>query len=337
VYPSLLAACAALPDWLNHLRVFGFDIGIAHFLDTYGYVVVALFIGIESTGIPFPGETMLLAASVYAAQGCGLQEAGVIAACTVGATMGDNMGFWVGRTGGRALIQKIPFVKASHLEPAERYFQKYGGATVFFGRFLAVLRAWAAFLAGVNHMKPLKFFIYNFCGAALWSTTFGLLGYGLGRNLTKLQSIVSALGAFGLIVFFAIVFGGFTVFFLRQGRPDRVRRMWLLIGVDVLLAATIYFAGNSHIGGFVLILVILTVDVLATAALLTMWRRAGRAARGGGHIQGATPEALVPTIDLGGGTVPEREPRFPHKSGSEHRLKADQLPASPPAEVLEGE
>jgi membrane protein DedA with SNARE-associated domain len=202
---GLLAACAALPGWLNDLSILGLHINIANFLDMYGYVVVALFIGIESTGIPFPGETMLLAASVYAAQGCGMQEQWVIVACTLGATTGDNIGFWVGRTGGRALIRKLPFVKESHLAPAEKYFQKYGGATVFFGRFLAVLRAWAAFLAGVNHMKPLRFFIYNFCGAALWSTTFGILGYQLGRNLDNLKSVISTLGLIGTIVIVAAV------------------------------------------------------------------------------------------------------------------------------------
>jgi membrane protein DedA with SNARE-associated domain len=202
---SLLAACASLPDWLNHLKVLGISISIAHILDTFGYFMVAVFIGIESTGIPFPGETMLLAASVYAAQGCGMQIQWVILACIVGATTGDNLGFWVGRTGGRAVVKKIPFVKESHLALAERYFQKYGGATVFFGRFLAVLRAWAAFLAGVNRMRPLKFFIYNLGGAVIWSTTFGLLGYALGTHLDELKKIVSELGLFGLIVFFAIV------------------------------------------------------------------------------------------------------------------------------------
>ncbi len=221
---ALLAACPALPDWLNKLHVLGVNISIAHILDTYGYVMVAIFIGIESTGIPFPGETMLLSASVYAAQGCGMREQWVIVACIIGATTGDNMGFWVGRTGGRALIKKIPFVKESHLAPAERYFQKYGGATVFFGRFLAVLRAWAAFLAGVNRMRPLKFFLYNLSGAAIWSTTFGLLGYELGRNLDKLKSIVSALGVFGAIVFFVIVgiAAGVYVARRRSSRHDKL-------------------------------------------------------------------------------------------------------------------
>ena len=215
---GLPQSCHSLPDWITNLKVLGITISISHILDTYGYIMVAVFIGIESTGIPFPGETMLLSASVYAALGCGtgMQEQWVIVACIVGATTGDNLGFWVGRTGGRALLKKIPFVKESHLAPAERYFQKYGGATVFFGRFLAVLRAWAAFLAGVNQMRPLKFFLYNLSGAAIWSTTFGLLGYELGSNLDKLKSIVSALGVFGLIVFFVLVGIGVAVYIRRR-------------------------------------------------------------------------------------------------------------------------
>jgi membrane protein DedA with SNARE-associated domain len=212
------ASCHSLPDWISNLKVLGVSISISHILDTYGYIMVAVFIAIESTGIPFPGETMLLSASVYAALGCGtgMQEQWVIVACIIGATTGDNIGFWVGRTGGRALLKKIPFVKESHLAPAERYFQKYGGATVFFGRFLAVLRAWAAFLAGVNQMRPLKFFLYNLSGAVIWSTTFGLLGYELGSNLDKLKSIVSALGVFGLIVFFVLVGIGVGLFVRRR-------------------------------------------------------------------------------------------------------------------------
>jgi membrane protein DedA with SNARE-associated domain len=213
---ALLAACTSLPDWLNHLRVLGLDISIAHFLDTYGYLVVALFIAVESTGIPFPGETMLLAASVYAAQGCGLNEVWVIVACVIGATMGDNLGFWVGRTGGRALVRKLPFVQESHLVPAEKYFQKYGGATVFFGRFLAVLRAWAAFLAGVNHMNPIRFLIYNFFGAVIWSTTFGVLGYQLGRNLDKLKSVISALGLLGTVIVVVVVVVAIVVIIARR-------------------------------------------------------------------------------------------------------------------------
>lgn len=204
----LLVACANLPGWLRDISVLGLHVSISSFLDTFGYIAVFLFIGIESTGIPFPGETMLVAASVYAAQGCSLQEPFVILACILGATTGDNIGFWVGRTGGRGLISKYgKYVRLneSHLAGAERYFQKYGGATVFFGRFLAILRAWAAFLAGVNRMDPTRFFIYNLSGAVLWSTTFGLIGYGLGKNLGKLQQVITTLGTVGVIIVVLIV------------------------------------------------------------------------------------------------------------------------------------
>src|SRR5581483_6582475 len=145
--PLLLSACAALPNWLRDISVLGAHLSIATFLNNYGYLAVFLFIGIENLGVPFPGETMLVAASVYAAQGCGLQEPYVIVACILGSVIGSTLGYWVGRTGGRALLRRL-HVSDRHLAPAEAYFVRYGSATVFFGRFLAVLRAWAAFLAG---------------------------------------------------------------------------------------------------------------------------------------------------------------------------------------------
>jgi membrane protein DedA with SNARE-associated domain len=209
VFSLLASACSTLPSWVVDISVLGLHISIADFLNTFGYVAVFLFIGIESTGIPFPGETMLVSASVYAALGCStLSEPWVIVACILGATTGDNIGYWVGRTGGRGLIRKYgKYVRLneSHLAHAEKYFQKYGGATVFFGRFLAILRAWAAFLAGVNRMNAWRFFIYNAGGAIIWSTTFGLLGYELGRNLSRLESVLKALGTVGIIIFIVLV------------------------------------------------------------------------------------------------------------------------------------
>lgn len=228
MFSLLLAACANLPTWLKDISVLGVHVSISHFLDTFGYVAVFLFIGIESTGIPFPGETMLVSASVYAAQGCTLHEPWVIVACILGATTGDNLGFWVGRTGGRGLVTKYGKyvrVNESHLDHAERYFRKYGGATVFFGRFLAILRAWAAFLAGVNRMNPWRFFLYNAGGAIIWSTTFGLLGYELGKNLDKLQKVLTALGTVGaiIIVVLVVIIVATIWYRTRQGRIARER------------------------------------------------------------------------------------------------------------------
>src|SRR5579871_1528882 len=124
-------------------------------LSVIGYPAVTVFVMIESSGIPFPGETMLLLASFFAATNHTLQIPVVIACAALGAILGDNIGYAVGRTGGRALVMrygKYIFLKQEHLDRAERFFAKHGNKTVFFGRFVSVLRAWAAFLAGVNSM-----------------------------------------------------------------------------------------------------------------------------------------------------------------------------------------
>ncbi|HZR39152.1 MAG TPA: DedA family protein [Ktedonobacteraceae bacterium] len=162
-------------------------------LHVMGYPAVALFIMIESSGIPFPGETMLLLASFYSAIDHQLQIPIIIACAALGAIMGDNIGYYVGRTGGRAIVDRYGryvFLKPEHLAQAEKFFAKHGDKTVFLGRFVAVLRAWAAFLAGVNHMHWRTFFIYNAAGGILWATIFGLIGYYAGRFFNDNFSLV---------------------------------------------------------------------------------------------------------------------------------------------------
>jgi membrane protein DedA with SNARE-associated domain len=194
-------------------------------LSTLGYPAVALFIMIESSGIPFPGETMLLLASFYAAVDQHLQIPLVIVCAALGAIIGDNIGYTVGRTGGYALVRRFGrfvFLKEEHLERAERFFAKHGDKTVFFGRFVAVLRAWAAFLAGVNRMRWPAFLIYNAAGGILWATVYGCLGFFAGRifhdnfdAVERLARTISWAGA-GLIVAAAIV--AYIVFRVRRKR-----------------------------------------------------------------------------------------------------------------------
>lgn len=229
--PLLLAACAQLPGWLRDISVFGLHVSIANFLNNYGYLAVFLFIGVENLGVPFPGETMLLAASVYAAQSCGLQEPFVILACILGSVVGSTIGFWVGRAGGRGLLRRL-HVSEKHLAPAEAYFVRYGSATVFFGRFLAVLRAWAAFLAGVNHMHTPRFLIYNTAGAIIWSTVFGLLGFILGKNLSKLQQVVTTLGVLGFVIVGAIIVAGIALWWIRRKREAKMAAQLTLPSPD---------------------------------------------------------------------------------------------------------
>lgn len=182
--------------------IFAFDIQsfLQHTLQTLGYPAVVIFVMIESSGIPFPGETMLLLAAFYAAIDHHLQLPIVIACAALGAILGDNIGYSVGRTGGKAFIERYGqylFLKPEHLERAEQFFARHGDKTVFLGRFVAVLRAWAAFLAGVNQMHWRTFFIYNAAGGIVWATLFGLLGYYAGlafhNNFAQVEHLASTI------------------------------------------------------------------------------------------------------------------------------------------------
>src|SRR3984893_4871056 len=199
---------------------------LQNILSVIGYPAVTLFIMIESSGIPFPGETMLLVASFFAPT-IPLSIPIVIACAALGAIIGDNLGYLVGRTGGRALALrygKYIFLKPQHLDYAEKFFEKHGDKTVFFGRFVAILRAWSAFLAGVNHMQWRKFLIFNAAGGILWAIVYGTLGYVAGRflhdNFPAVEHIASTLGWIGAgpVVVFAVA----VIILLRLRRRKRM-------------------------------------------------------------------------------------------------------------------
>src|SRR5215469_1323566 len=121
---------------------------LTQLLATYGYGAVLLFIMIESTGIPFPGEAMLLIAAIAAGMTHQLAIPWVIAAATTGAILGDNLGFWIGQTAGYQLLRRYGrYIRLDErkLKLGRYLFLKHGSKVVFFGRFVAVLRAWAAF------------------------------------------------------------------------------------------------------------------------------------------------------------------------------------------------
>ncbi len=161
---------------------------LTNLLASWGYWAVLLFVMIESTGIPFPGETMLLVAAGYAGASHRLGITLVIVAAAAGAIIGDNLGFWVGREGGfRLLLRYGKYIRLDErkLKLGQYMFMKHGGKVVFFGRFLAVLRAWAAFLAGTNRMPWPRFLVANAAGGILWAVIFGLLGYIVGQNVER--------------------------------------------------------------------------------------------------------------------------------------------------------
>ncbi|MGI8824143.1 MAG: DedA family protein [Chloroflexota bacterium] len=175
---------------------------LEHLLNTWGYLAVFVFVAVESTGIPFPGETMLVTAGVYAGAG-NLQIPLVIGFGAAGAIIGDNIGYVIGHTAGRQVVLrygKYVRLDEAKLRLAEAFFQRHGDKTVFLGRFVAVLRAWAAFLAGVNRMPWPKFLFFNATGGICWAVLFGMLAFELGKNLQLLHKVETAVGIGGVVV-----------------------------------------------------------------------------------------------------------------------------------------
>jgi len=193
------------------LHLSGHD--ITALIQTYGYWAVLVFVAIESTGIPFPGETMLLAAAIYAGATHHLSLPLVIAAAAAGAILGDNVGFFVGREGGYRLLRRFGHVihlDARRLKLGQYLFLRHGGKIVFFGRFVAVLRAWAAFLAGANRMRWGRFLLFNTAGGILWAALYGTAGYLLGdivHRLTRPVGIVALILAAGVVIAGVIFLG----------------------------------------------------------------------------------------------------------------------------------
>lgn len=161
---------------------------VTQMIGQYGYGAVALAVGIESIGIPFPGETMLIAAAVYAGSTHQLSVTLVVAAAAAGAIMGDNIGFWIGREFGfRFLLRYGRYVRVTEprIKLGQYLFLRHGGKVVFFGRFVAVLRALAAVLAGTNRMSWLRFLAFNAAGGIAWATIYGVGAYLLGQQISR--------------------------------------------------------------------------------------------------------------------------------------------------------
>ena len=178
---------------------------VTHILSTYGYYAVFLVVMLESAGIPMPGETILVSAAIYCSTKHQLDIRLVIAAAAAGAIIGDNIGFWAGREFGPVILRRWgPRVGLDERKQklGQYLFKKYGGAIVFFGRFVAMLRAFAALLAGANRLSPPVFFAYNAAGGIVWAALFGLGGYLLGQGIERIA------GPIGYAALAAAIIGG---------------------------------------------------------------------------------------------------------------------------------
>lgn len=164
-------------------------------IGTYGLWVVGLAVGLESTGIPLPGETTLIAAAVYAGSTGRLNVVSIIAVATLGAVVGDNVGFWIGRRFGYRWFvhhQSLLHLTPHRLKLGQYLFVRHGGKVVFWGRFVAILRTLAALLAGVNCMDWRRFLLFNASGGIVWASLYGAAGYIFGRELPELLARIGA-------------------------------------------------------------------------------------------------------------------------------------------------
>jgi membrane-associated protein len=187
-----------------------------------GYFALALLVGLESTGVPVPGETALIAAGIFANEG-ELDIIAVIAIAAAAAIIGDNLGYLIGRHGGRRLLEApgpLEHHRLSIIAKGEPFFEKHGPKAVFLGRWVAGLRIAAAWLAGITHMHWRTFFFWNALGGVAWAASIGLAAYLLGPVAKKIIEDFG-LGAIALVVL-AVV--GYVVWRWRRSRQERAER-----------------------------------------------------------------------------------------------------------------
>jgi membrane protein DedA with SNARE-associated domain len=188
--------------------------------ETIGYPAAALGILIESTGIPFPGELTLVAVAAYAGAGH-LNIVVVIILAAAGAIAGGDLGYLIGRKGGRPFIERVLSIfrlSVGHLAQAEMFFAHHGDKTILVGRFVLGLRSYASVFAGVAHMPFGRFQLYSVLGAVPWAITWGLVGYLLGNNWPLLTTVMKTAGYGGV----ALVVVAVVTFLVLRTRASRL-------------------------------------------------------------------------------------------------------------------
>lgn len=204
---------------------------LTQLVTSYGYIIVALFIVLESIGVPVPAETALLLAAAYAGAGH-LHLSILIGVATCAAVVGDAIGYWLGRKGGRPLIERYGrwvHLDTKRLDRIEQFFARHGPKAVFFGRFISILRTYVALFAGISRMSYLTFTLFNVMGGIAWATLFSLLGFVFGQNLRAVEQVIRYLGwglllAIGLLLLAVLAWRWIT----RHHEVLLEQRDWLL-------------------------------------------------------------------------------------------------------------
>lgn len=190
-------------------------------VQVHGPWIIAVVVALESAGVPLPGETVLVAAALLAATTDRIDIGVVVAAAAAGAIAGDAIGYTVGRHFGLPLLRK--HLGENRLLIGRYLFFRYGNAVVFFGRFIALLRMFAASLAGALSMPAARFFVFNITGGVCWACLFGFGAYAIGAQIYKISEVMT-LVLLGLFIAagsaLSIIIRRYEIVLLRQAELE---------------------------------------------------------------------------------------------------------------------
>lgn len=200
-----------MPDFAHHL---------SRLLQSYTYPVLVALVLLESVGIPLPGEIALVTAAAFASRGH-ISIFIVIILAAASAIVGGILGYWIGVKGGLPLVVRYGGyigVRKSHIERTHAFFERNGAKTILVGRFVAILRTWAAVVAGAACMSFTKFVIYTTIGSVVWAIVFGSLGYFFGKDLPLLEKYI-ARTSFAVLVLGAVGVGVYYLVKRKRSKP----------------------------------------------------------------------------------------------------------------------
>ncbi len=193
---------------------------ISQWVAHYGYLLVALFLFVEAAGVPIPGETALVTAAALAGRGT-LSIVGVVIAGFIGTAAGGHAGYWLGVRGGQGFVErhgKWMMITPTVVAKTRQFFEQHGAKTMLAARFIAFVRSFVGFFAGMSGMPMREFALYNAAGSVIWIATFTSIGFLFGRNLPRLVHFIGRVGLLAAI-FIALVAG--VVFLWRWFAANR--------------------------------------------------------------------------------------------------------------------
>jgi membrane-associated protein len=182
---------------------------VTHFIEHYGLFFLFAIVCLESAGLWLPGETALIAAAVYASKGH-LSITGVIVVAAAAAIIGDNIGYWIGREGGRRLLFRYALLRRFAervLPPGERFFAKHGGKAVFLARFFGGVRVTGAWMAGITRMTWWRFLGWNAAGGIVWAVAVGLIAFFAGKAAADALARYGVYAAIGGAILLVLLIG----------------------------------------------------------------------------------------------------------------------------------